>query len=119
MEISLLAIGDRTENYTFRLFKAILENQGHRVNLIYLNIGRMYSNITLNEDLEEQLLSIIKFSNIIGMGTVEFSSEITISLNFTAEHAETAEASENSARIETLLKLCVLCALRGDKSLDF
>jgi hypothetical protein len=26
-------------------------------------------------------------------GTVEFSSEITISLNFTAEHAENAKAS--------------------------
>jgi len=52
-------------------------------------------------------------------GTVEFSSEITISLNFTAEHAENAKASENSARIETVLKLCVLCALRGDTSLHF
>jgi len=52
-------------------------------------------------------------------GTGEFSSEITIALNFTAEHAENAEASGNSTRIETVLKLCVLCALRGDKSLDF
>ncbi len=51
--------------------------------------------------------------------TGEFSSEITISFNFTAEHAKNAEASENSARIETVLKLCVLCALRGDKSLYF
>jgi len=52
-------------------------------------------------------------------GTVEFSGEIAIPLNFTAEHTETAKASENSARIETILKLCVLCAPRGDKSLDF
>jgi len=52
-------------------------------------------------------------------GTVDFSGEIAISLNFTAEHAENAKASENSARIETVLKLCVLCALRGDKSPDF
>ena len=28
------------------------------------------------------------------MGTVEFSSEIDISLNFTAEHAENAKAQE-------------------------
>ena len=49
------------------------------------------------------------------IGTVEFYSEITISLNFTAEHTENAEPSEKSARIEkqAVLKLCVLCALRG------
>jgi len=29
------------------------------------------------------------------MGTVEFYSEIAISLNFTAEHTEDAEAPEN------------------------
>jgi hypothetical protein len=49
-------------------------------------------------------------------GTIGKSSEITISLNFTAEHAENAEASKNPSRIGTVLKLC---ALRGDKSLDF
>ena len=32
------------------------------------------------------------------------------------KHAENAEASENPSRIGTVLKLC---ALRGDKSLDF
>ena len=52
----------------------------------------------------------------VWMGTIGKSSEITISLNFTAEHAENAEASENPSRIGTVLKLC---ALRGDKSLDF
>jgi hypothetical protein len=51
--------------------------------------------------------------------TVEFFSEITISLSFTAEYAENAEASENLSRIGTVLKLCALCDLRGDKSLDF
>ena len=49
-------------------------------------------------------------------GTIGKSSEIIMSLNFTAEHAENAEASETPARIGTVLKLC---ALRGDKSLDF
>jgi hypothetical protein len=34
-------------------------------------------------------------------GTVEFSGEIAISLNFTAEHAENAKASGNLARLET------------------
>ena len=58
-------------------------------------------------------------SVLIRKGTIGKSSEITISLNFTAEHVENAEASENPARIETTLKLCALCALRGDKSLDF
>ena len=56
---------------------------------------------------------------VYGTDTVDFSSEITISLSFTAEYAENAEASENPARIGTVLKLCVLCDLRGDKSLDF
>jgi hypothetical protein len=51
--------------------------------------------------------------------TVDFSSETTISLSLTAEYAENAETSENPARIGTVLKLCVLCDLRGDKSLDF
>ncbi len=36
------------------------------------------------------------------IGTVDFSSEIAISLNFTAEHAENAEVSEKPARIETV-----------------
>jgi len=52
-------------------------------------------------------------------GTVEFSSEIAISLNFTAEHTENAEAPESPNNNRTVLKLCVLCALRGDKSLYF
>jgi len=52
-------------------------------------------------------------------GTIGKSSEITISLNFTAEHAENAEASETSASIGAVLKLCALSALCGDKSLDF
>ena len=75
-------------------------------------------------------------------GTAEFSSKIPISLNFTAEHTENAEASkriatETSEHTEgkysvlsvysvaknilyiTVLKLCVLGALRGDKSLHF
>nr|QNO50264.1 hypothetical protein MIKCHCCC_00004 [Methanosarcinales archaeon ANME-2c ERB4] len=50
------------------------------------------------------------------IGTIGKSSEIAISLNLTAEHAENAKASETPARIGTALKLC---ALRGDKSLDF
>ena len=53
------------------------------------------------------------------VGTVEFSSEIAKSLNFTAEHTENAKAPETRAMVETVLKLCVLGALRGDKSLDF
>ena len=51
--------------------------------------------------------------------TIGNSSEITISLSYTAEYAESAEASENPTRIGTVLKLCALCDLRGDKSLDF
>ena len=38
-------------------------------------------------------------------GTIGKSSEITISLNFTTEHAESAEALENPARIGMVLKL--------------
>jgi hypothetical protein len=55
-------------------------------------------------------------------GTVEFSSEIAKSLNFTAEHTENAKAPEslnNDWNSLKILKLCILCALRGDKSLDF
>ncbi len=41
-----------------------------------------------------------------GIGTVDFSSEIAISLNFTAEHTESAEASEKTSngwnRLKTL-----------------
>lgn len=67
MEISLIALGDRVENYTFRLFKALLESKGHRVNLIYLNVCRMGSKISLTPALQEQLLSLIKNSNIVGL----------------------------------------------------
>jgi GxxExxY protein len=54
-------------------------------------------------------------------GSVEFSSEITIPLSFTAEHTENAETPENlnNRIVRTVLKLCVLGALRGDKSLYF
>ncbi len=53
------------------------------------------------------------------MGTVEFSSEITISSSFTAECAENAEASENPNVDWNVLKLCALGYHRGDKSLGF
>ena len=52
-------------------------------------------------------------------GTVDFSSEITISSSFTAEHAENAEASGNPNGDWNVLKLCALGDLRGDKSLGF
>ncbi len=52
-------------------------------------------------------------------GTVEFSSEITISASFTAECAENAEASENPNVDWNVLKLCALGDLCGDKSLGF
>ena len=52
------------------------------------------------------------------MALVEFSSlcEITISSSFTAECAESAEASENPSVDWNVLKLCALGDLRGDKS---
>jgi hypothetical protein len=53
------------------------------------------------------------------LGTVEFSSEITISSSFTAECAENAEASEKPNVDWNVLKPCALGDLRGDKSLGF
>jgi hypothetical protein len=53
------------------------------------------------------------------LGTVEFSSEITIPLSFTAERAENAEALENPSVDWNALKLCALGDLRGDNSLGF
>jgi hypothetical protein len=53
------------------------------------------------------------FCELLSNDTAEFYSEIAISLNFTAEHTENAEPSGKSVRIETVLKLCVLGALRG------
>jgi hypothetical protein len=47
-------------------------------------------------------------------GTVEFSSEITISSSFTAECAENAEALEKPSVDCNALKLCTLGDLRGD-----
>ncbi len=41
---------------------------------------------------------VIKSLEIIGMGTVEFFSEITISSNFTAECTENAEALKKTIR---------------------
>jgi hypothetical protein len=52
-------------------------------------------------------------------GTLEFSSEITISSSFTAERAENAETLENPSVNWNTLKLCALCDLRVDKSLVF
>jgi hypothetical protein len=70
------------------------------------------------------------------MDTIEFFSEIIISLSFNtsvASRAVTAEYAVYEAQPlavrrgirkpkrgnETVLKLCALCVLRGDKSLDF
>ena len=64
-------------------------------------------------------MSILGLDILERMGTVEFSSEITIPLSFTAECAENAEASENPSVDWNGLKLCTLGDLRGDKSLDF
>jgi len=55
----------------------------------------------------------------LSQGTVEFSSEITISASFTAECAENAEASEKPNVDWNVLKLCALSDLRGDNSLGF
>jgi len=52
-------------------------------------------------------------------GTIDFSSEITIPPNFTAEHAEKAETLEEPSGVWNTLKLCALCDLRVDKSLVF
>ena len=52
-------------------------------------------------------------------GTIDFSSEITIPPNFTAERAEYAEALEKPSGVWNTLKLCALCDLRVDKSLVF
>ncbi len=80
MEISLLAIGDRPENYAFRLLKAILEGKGYRVNLIYLNVCRLHSKTTLTQELREQLLSIIKGSSIIGAYIFTFNFHLAIEI---------------------------------------
>jgi len=52
-------------------------------------------------------------------GTIDFSSEITIPPNFTAERAENAETLEKPSGVLNTLKLCALCDLRVDKSLVF
>jgi hypothetical protein len=63
------------------------------------------------------------------MDTIEFFSEIIISLSFNtsvASRAVTAEYAVYEAQplavrrgIRKPIKLCALCVLRGDKSLDF
>jgi hypothetical protein len=57
--------------------------------------------------------------SIVNAGTVYFSSEIAISLNFTAEHTENAEAPKTQVIAGMVIKLCVLGDLRVDKSLAF
>ena len=52
-------------------------------------------------------------------GTIDFSSELTIPPNFTAERAENAETLEKTSGVWNTLKLCALCDLRVDKSLVF
>ncbi len=52
-------------------------------------------------------------------GTIDFSSEITIPPNFTAECAENAETLEKPSGVWNTLKLRALCDLRVDKSLVF
>jgi len=46
-------------------------------------------------------------------GTVDFSSEIAMPLDFTAECAELRRG------LKTVSKLCALRVLRGDESLEF
>lgn len=73
MEVSLIAVGDRPENYTFRLFKALLEREGYRVNLIYLNVCRMDEPLVLTPRLKEQLVDLIKDSGVVGIYVFTFN----------------------------------------------
>ena len=52
-------------------------------------------------------------------GTIDFSSEIIIPPNFTAERAENAETLEKTSGVWNTLKLCALGDLRVVKSLVF
>ncbi len=60
-----------------------------------------------------------KLDKMLITGTINFSSEITIPPNFTAERAENAETLEKPNGVLNTLKLCALCDLRVDKSLSF
>lgn len=76
MNISLLAVGDRVENYTFRLFKALLESKGHNVRLIYLNIGRLRSKLAFTDSLKMQLIDLIRHSELVGLYVFTFNFSI-------------------------------------------
>lgn len=78
MNISLLAIGDRIENYTFRLFKALLESRGHQVCLVYLNIGRLQSALSLTDSLKKQILDLVRNSEICGLYVFTFNFSIAV-----------------------------------------
>jgi len=78
--ISLLALGDRPESYAFRLFKAILEAKGYRVNLVYLNIARLDSPITFTPALQEQLLRLVRSSSIVALYVFTFNFDLAVEI---------------------------------------
>jgi len=68
---------------------------------------------------KRELCDAFNDKKIVTYGTIDFSSEITIPPNFTAERAENADTLENPSGVWNTLKLCALCDLRVDKSLVF
>ena len=78
MNITLIAIGDRTENYAFRLFKSILEEAGFSVQLLYLNIGHLHDNLSLNEKLKQQLSDFLRSTSLVCLYVFTFNFRLAI-----------------------------------------
>jgi anaerobic magnesium-protoporphyrin IX monomethyl ester cyclase len=81
MDITLIALGDRVENYTFRLFKALLEKNGYQVTLIYLNIGHLTSSNKLDDDLKAQLQELIRSAKLVGIYVFTFNFYLAVEIS--------------------------------------
>jgi radical SAM superfamily enzyme YgiQ (UPF0313 family) len=81
MKISIIAPGDRYDSYTCRLLKAILEKEGHAVDLIYINILRQFSKQKWTDSLERELLEMVRGSEVVCFNVFTFNYLFTARLS--------------------------------------
>lgn len=69
MEITLISVNDVAYDFGIRVLTSYLKKQGHRVNLVFLPIGKEL----LTEKTLSQLLDIVKDSSCIGVSVLTHS----------------------------------------------
>ena len=74
--ISFISIGDRTESYSLRLLKALVESKGHTAHLIYLNIRELNTKLEWTGSLSSQLRYVTRTSGIVAISVFTYNFDL-------------------------------------------